>query len=71
MNELLLKKELYRKTDIDQVIEAFQPLGLFVLSEFQDYYSLMIIDNKLPLEKTIREFENYLINLAVKEKAWQ
>lgn len=70
-NKLELKCELYSKEVINEAIAAFAPLVQITSEDGIDSTICFFENNKYPLERTINEFENYLIDLSNKKKLFE
>ena len=66
-NVLLLNKELYRKAEVLNAAEAFSGIAVIRVGEEDIYWKCCFDKSKASIERTIHEFENYLIGLACKE----
>jgi len=64
MNKLFLSRELYSVAYIKQAIEAFFELSEITLENIDDYFVCIFNSTKYETEITIKEFENYLIDLC-------
>lgn len=64
MNKLLLSKEIYKAPSINETISAFSKIAKISLYESVDHY-ICIFENCLYSQnQTMKEFENYLIDLC-------
>lgn len=63
MIELRVRKELFREKSILGTIEAFKYISDVNLQDQSDYWILQFENCKFDENRTIREFENYLIGL--------
>ena len=68
MNEIMLKKELFRFSNIQQSIVAFSDLCIITVYEQDNAYLCTFTGCKYDTEETVREFENYLIDLSYKNR---
>lgn len=68
MNDLTLKKELFQLTNIEQTIDAFADLCTVLVSEQENTYICVFLDCRYDYENTVKEFENYLIDLSYKNR---
>ncbi|CUX34512.1 hypothetical protein BN3456_01584 [Clostridium sp. C105KSO13] len=62
--KLLLSKELYNYTDVQETIQAYSSLASIELSSNQQYLICDFHSCLYDLVKTISEFENYLIGVS-------
>ena len=63
MKELLLKKEIYSSASINQTISAYADFAEFVISDNGDYRCIRFNNCRYDEQRTIKEFENYLIGM--------
>lgn len=63
MNKLFLSREIYSVVYIKQAIEAFSELSEIALTSSDDCFVCTFNSTKYETETTIKEFENYLIDL--------
>ena len=68
MNKLFLSKEIYSKKMVQATIVAFSELAEIECYEEKGYYVCAFEKVVYQLEETIKEFENYLIDLSVKTR---
>lgn len=68
MSELRLKKEIFRLSDVEQTIGAFSDLCTVSIQEQEDIYCCLFCDCRYDIEETVKEFENYLIDLSYKTR---
>ena len=67
-NELYLNKEIYSKSAIIETIMAFHNLSEIHLEE-SDIYRICIFSRcRFSIERTMLEFENYLISISNRER---
>lgn len=64
MNKLSLSKELYSETLVRQSVEAFAQIADINIIISSKYYICDFLNSKYSLNETIKEFENYLIDLT-------
>lgn len=64
-----LNKGLYNESIIKQAIRDYRSIALIELSEDHSFYYLQFNECKYDEERTVREFENYLIDLTNVEHA--
>ncbi|MBQ4529616.1 MAG: HxsD-like protein [Lachnospiraceae bacterium] len=67
MNKLYLNRKIYDKKFILQAIADFSQLALIQLSEKKEYWVCSFKNCKVSTNRTINEFENYLIGLSNRE----
>ena len=68
MNELYLSKDIYSTYLIEQTIVAFSNLADISFYD-NDNHNICVFKNCIySLDQTIKEFENYLIDLSNKAK---
>ena len=63
-NVLLLNKQLYNDNNIKKSIEDFSEIVLIKCEEDEKYWKCSFTNNKASLERTMDEYENYLISLS-------
>lgn len=68
MTELKLSKIIYEHENIKEAVDDFSTMAYFKVTEFDEYYLISISDSKYPEERTVKEFENYLIDLTYKRR---
>ena len=68
MNKLLLSKDVYEISIIEQTISAFSELVSICVCDSENYYVCVFENCVYSQDQTIKEFENYLINLCNKMK---
>ena len=68
MSDLKLKKELFSLTKIFQSVNAFSEIADISVSEEADVYNCKFCACVYDKDDTIREFENYLIDLSYKNR---
>lgn len=68
MNNLELSKDVYEKSAIDRAVFDFSDLSEIFVHEKCDYYECSFADCKYSITQTIKEFENYLIDLSYQTK---
>jgi len=66
-NKLFLLKDFYSIGNVNDTCVAFSMLSTVSVSEDEKYWICEFADCKYGLEKTEKEFENYLIGLCNKE----
>lgn len=64
MNELLLSKDIYNISAIKQTISAFSELAKISLYNNASHYVCVFENCIYAQDETIKEFENYLIDLC-------
>jgi len=62
--ELNLNKDIYGKTSIERAIRDYGQIAHIHLEEDEHYWRLNFVESKYNMEKTISEFENYLIEMG-------
>lgn len=62
MNDLLLNKNIYVKRNIQVVIEVFKKLCKVTIEENSKYWELTFSECVYDKTRTVKEFENYLID---------
>lgn len=68
MSDLRLSKEIFDIRMIKKAISAYRSLADITEDGSEDYYEIVFAQCKYGREKTIAEFENYVIDLMnVKE----
>lgn len=68
MNKLFLSIEIYSREMVQATIVAFSELAEIECYEEKGYYVCAFEKVVYQLEETIKEFENYLIDLSVKTR---
>lgn len=63
MIKLELCKEIYNKQSISIAMGAFRDLAKISINEFGNYYEISFNDCSYDESMTMREFENYVIDL--------
>ena len=63
MSELLLSKEIYKIHHIQEASHQFSSLCKIEISEHKEYYLCAFSSCVYDVAETIKEFENYLIDL--------
>ena len=63
MSDLKLKKSIYSSENVQTAIRAYHALTKIILSESDQDWELMFLDCKVDKNRTMAEFENYLIEL--------
>lgn len=66
-NRLFLLKDLYLIDSINDTRTAFSRLTKVNILEDEKYWICEFTDCKYDFEKTVKEFENYLIGICNKE----
>lgn len=66
MNKLYLSKDLYKKDAIEKTVMAFSDLSTITAYDDSDYYICVFDKCTYEASVTIKEFENYLIDLCNK-----
>lgn len=61
---LQLNKDIYSIVSIEDAISAYSRLAEISITEKESYYYLLFENCRFGGERTIREFENYLISLT-------
>ncbi len=59
--ELRLNKKIYDISSINGTIKDYKQIANISVNEEDDYWCCRFVDTRFSQEKTIREFENYLI----------
>lgn len=62
-NILNLKKEIYSLDNINEAVGAYKDICSIDITEIDNEYILCFVDTKYDANKTMNEFENYLIAL--------
>lgn len=62
-NELYLIKEIYRKNAIYKAIEDYRSISNIDMNENEKYYVCSFRFCQYDVQETIKEFENYIIDL--------
>ena len=62
-NELYLIKEIYSKNAIYRAIEDYQTISKIDINENDNYYICFFTLCRYDLKETMKEFENYIIDL--------
>lgn len=62
-NELYLIKEIYSKSAIYKAIEDYRSISRIDMNENENYYVCSFIFYQYDVMETIKEFENYIIDL--------
>lgn len=68
MNKLFLSIEIYSREMVQATMVAFSELAEIECYEENGYYVCTFEKVVYQLEETIKEFENYLIDLSVKTR---
>lgn len=63
MKKLVLKQELFSSKNIDKAKTEYKHIANIMVSEKRDCFVVRFIHCKYNEERTIKEFENYLIGL--------
>lgn len=63
MNNLNLSKSIYNKDSINRAIFDYKNFCRIEVRETNNYYLCSFYDCKYDMEKTMLEFENYLIDI--------
>ncbi len=71
MNELFLPKEMYQLHPILAGCEDFKGIARIDIVECDTYYKVLFKDTRYSMERTMKEFENYVIDLSCKMKLWK
>ena len=68
MNKLFLSMEIYSREMVQATIVAFSELAEIEYYDEKGYYVCAFKKVVYQLEETIKEFENYLIDLSIKTR---
>ncbi len=68
MNNLLLSKEIYKRELIEETILQFREICSITVEDRDGYFICWFSKCAYPVELTICEFENYLIDLTSTRK---
>ena len=63
MKTLRLSKKVYQEDSIRLTITAYQNYAQFSIKEFPDAWEIVFSDCKFDEDRTVKEFENYLIGI--------
>ncbi len=63
-NKLFLHKEIYTERNIKRAIKAYEELATIKIEQEEQYFICEIIDSRYDLQRTVWEFENYIIALS-------
>lgn len=63
MNKLRLNKNIFSQSSISYAIDVFESLCVIIVSEDEKYFICSFDNCKYDVEKSKKEFENYLIDL--------
>ncbi len=63
-NKLFLNKEIYTERNIKRAIKAYEELATIKIEQEEQYFICEIIDSRYDLQRTVWEFENYIIGLS-------
>ena len=63
-HELLLSKEVYSKSDLQIAMDAYRSFADISIFERDQYWQIDFAHCKYGAERTMKEFENYMIGLA-------
>ena len=63
MTKLLLSADIYSYTNIIETCDAYRGFADIKFTKKDSYYELTFDDCKYDSDITIKEFENYLINI--------
>ena len=61
MNELLISKYMFEEISLLQAIKAYSDISKITFSENGEFWILVFSNCTYGIERTIHEFENYLI----------
>lgn len=61
---VVFSREIYSRKNIEYTMSAFDKICTMDLSVIDNNYVVFFSDNKLPMDRTIKEFENYLIGIV-------
>lgn len=67
-NKLYLNKDLYGKKSIQEAKKAYEGLADIRLEQTENYWICVFARCAYGEERTMREFENYLIGLSNRER---
>ena len=70
MDEYRFNKKIYDLQQISLAIKAYSDITQINVMETEDYFILCFHNCKYLIERTVREFENYLIDLTNKNQKW-
>jgi hypothetical protein len=68
MSELRLKQEIFSQAVIQQAIADYQGLAQIQMTITDTDYCLLFKNCIYPIERTMKEFENYVIGLTYQKK---
>jgi hypothetical protein len=68
MSELRLKQEIFSQVVIQQAIADYQGLAQIQMTITDTDYCLSFQNCLYPIERTMKEFENYVIGLTFQKK---
>ena len=63
MKKIRLKKEIYSRQNLNEAIKAYGNIARILILPNKDEYVMQFFDCKYGEDRTIKEFENYLIGL--------
>lgn len=58
-------KSLYSEQAVKQAIDDYAPIAKIHISCTPEYYVCSIVQSNYPIETTVQEFSNYVLNLTV------
>jgi len=64
MSNLALSKDIYKHSILKKCCDAYLEYSKIQITETEDYWNVDFSDCKFNEEETMREFENYLIELS-------
>lgn len=63
MIKLELNREIYSRENVDAAREAYREIAKISVKEKKDYIRVFFLNCKYGEERTVKEFENYLIGI--------
>jgi hypothetical protein len=63
MTKLELNRDIYTRKNVDAAREAYKKIARIIIKEKKNCISVLFMGCKYGAERTVKEFENYLIGL--------
>ncbi len=63
MKKLLLRRDIYSLESINKAIDSYTGFAEFDISDDGDYISIVFNNCRYDEQRTMKEFENYLIGM--------
>ena len=64
MSRVKINKNIFEKETVLRTIEEYSDIATININETDEYYDLNFDNCKYDQEETVKEFENYLIDLT-------